>query len=90
MNLKILVKDDYYKGVFIDGEPIPEVYLVEIKIATPSDDSNTIKVYRYKKENDKIVIVDDEAVTIIDEYLVKGEIVFDTEVIPVEKQRGQT
>ena len=86
MELKLVVKDDYYKDVSIDGTTIPEVYLVEIKIATPSEDSNTIKVYSYKKKNDEIVIVDDEAVTIIDEYLVKGEIVFDTTVESVDKQ----
>jgi len=85
VKLKLAVKDDYDKDVSIDGMKIPEAYLVEIKIDTPNEDSNTIKVYSYKKENDEIVIVDDEAVTIIDEYLVKGEIVFDTEVIPVEK-----
>ena len=81
MELKLVVKDDYYKDVFIDGESVPEVHLVEIRIDSPNEDTNTIKVHRFDRQDDKLVMVDGEPVVIIDEYLVKGEIVFDTEVI---------
>ena len=81
MELKLVVKDDYSKDVFIDGESVPEAHIVEIKIETEGEDTNTIKIHRFDRKDDKLVMVDGKPVNIIDEYLVKGEIVFDTEVL---------
>ena len=81
MELKLVVKSDYDKEVLIDGKPVSEAHMVEIKIDTPNEDTNTIKIHRFDRKDDKLVMVDGKPVNIIDEYLVKGEIVFDTEVI---------
>ena len=85
MEIKLVVKDGYDKEVFIDGAPIVEAHRVEVNIDTSGDDSNTIRVHRFERKDDKIVIVDGKPVVIVDEYLVKGEIVFDTEVLFKDK-----